>query len=93
MCTWYVHNVGILSILSMVRIFSRYNVAIVILLSNVLSNFVKVWMFAYAEDELCFSVIGDIGGLPRFPFQTTSQRKVAGLLAKVIGNIVIGVIL
>ena len=36
-----------------------------------------------AEDELCFAVVGDIGGLPKPPFQTFAQKKVANLLAKV----------
>lgn len=61
----------------------RFEFVVVIMLCNVLNFFNNVSMFARAEDELCFSVIGDIGGLPRFPFQTTSQRKVAKLLAKV----------
>jgi len=35
------------------------------------------------DHDLCFPVVGDIGGMPKFPFQTTAQRKVAKLLAKV----------
>lgn len=60
-----------------------FQFVVVIFLLNGLNKFLNVLMFAHAEDELCFSVIGDIGGLPRFPFQTIYQRKVARLLAKV----------
>lgn len=35
------------------------------------------------NDELCFAVVGDIGGLPKPPYQTFAQKKVANLLAKV----------
>ena len=38
---------------------------------------------ARQNDELCFAVVGDIGGLPKPPYQTFAQKKVANLLAKV----------
>ena len=38
---------------------------------------------ARKNDELCFAVVGDIGGLPKPPYQTFAQKKVANLLAKV----------
>ena len=38
---------------------------------------------ARENDELCFAVVGDIGGLPKPPYQTFAQKKVANLLAKV----------
>lgn len=40
-------------------------------------------MHIFCSKELCFGVVGDIGGMPKPPFQTTAQKKVANLLAKV----------
>jgi len=34
-------------------------------------------------NELCFPVVGDIGGIPQHPYSTWTQRKVAILLGKV----------
>ena len=35
------------------------------------------------ENELCFPVIGDMGGLPKPPYNTAYQVRLAKLLAKV----------
>ncbi|XP_047143110.1 tartrate-resistant acid phosphatase type 5 isoform X1 [Hydra vulgaris] len=51
--------------------------------------FWKLFVFMFVlqinceENEICFLVIGDIGGVPYYPYQTASQKKVASLLAKV----------
>lgn len=38
-------------------------------------------------DELCFPVIGDTGGLPRPPYRTVYQVRLAKLMAKVWSNL------
>jgi len=39
------------------------------------------------DNELCFSVIGDMGGIPNPPYSTASQKRVAKLLGKVTGKL------
>ena len=36
------------------------------------------------KKRLCFTIIGDIGGVPKPPFTTWMQRKVADEMEKVI---------
>ncbi|XP_057291994.1 uncharacterized protein LOC130614585 isoform X1 [Hydractinia symbiolongicarpus] len=40
-----------------------------------------------SSSELCFPIIGDIGGVPHPPYQTPSQKKVANLLGKVTAKL------
>ncbi|XP_066929084.1 putative uncharacterized protein DDB_G0271606 [Clytia hemisphaerica] len=55
---------------------TRYTLSFLLVLAGL--------MYTMCSKDLCFGVVGDIGGMPKPPFQTTAQKKVANLLAKVI---------